>query len=96
MGRVRPLWLTRGFCPSLPLGSDGQFFLTDFDGSSCSCGPCHQYGDYFSADRSRFGCGTSLNVCASGTCVKLVVTDYGPVQQRETEKELHRVLTAPV
>lgn len=58
--------------------ADGNYFLTSFDGSTCSCGACHQYGDFFSADRQRFGCGASLNVCLGGTCVKLRVTDYGP------------------
>jgi hypothetical protein len=38
----------------------------------------HSHGNYFSADRSRFGCGAYLNVCRSGRCVKVAVTDYGP------------------
>ena len=58
--------------------SDGNYFLTSFDGSSCSCGPCYSQGDYFTADRQRFGCGAHLNVCRGSTCVKAVVIDYGP------------------
>ena len=53
-------------------------FLTSFDGSSCSCGPCHAHGDYFAADRQRFGCGAALNICRGSTCVKVAVVDYGP------------------
>jgi len=58
--------------------SNDIYFLTDFNGQSCSCGPCYQYGNYFSADRQRFGCGTSLYVCRGSKCVHLKVTDYGP------------------
>lgn len=56
----------------------GHYFLTSFDGSSCSCGPCHAHGQYFTADRQRFGCGTALHVCRGRNCVRAVVTDYGP------------------
>lgn len=65
-------------CACCGIPSNGIYFLTSFDGSSCSCGPCHAYGDYFAADRQRYGCGRHLNVCRGGNCVKLVVTDYGP------------------
>lgn len=58
--------------------ASGNYFLTTFDGSSCSCGPCHEYGPYFTADRQRFGCGAHLIVCRGGNCVKSRVTDYGP------------------
>jgi len=58
--------------------ADGLYFLTSFDGTSCSCGPCHSHGPYFAADRQRFGCFANLNVCRGGKCVKLAVTDYGP------------------
>jgi hypothetical protein len=65
-------------CACCGIPSNNLYYLTSFDGSSCSCGPCYSHGNYFAADRQRFGCGASLNVCRSGTCVKVAVTDYGP------------------
>jgi len=58
--------------------SNGVYYLTTFDGTTCSCGSCHQYGNFFAADRQRFGCGTSLHVCRNGKCLTARVTDYGP------------------
>ena len=63
-------------CSGIP--SDNTYFLTSFDGSSCSCGPCHAHGDYFAADRQRFGCGATLNICRGTNCVQATVVDYGP------------------
>jgi len=57
---------------------NGLYYLTSFDGATCSCGPCHSHGPYFAADRQRFGCFANLNVCRGGKCVKVTVTDYGP------------------
>lgn len=58
--------------------SNHSYYLTDFDGKSCSCGPCHAYSKYFTAGRQRFGCGASLYVCSGRVCVKTRVADYGP------------------
>jgi hypothetical protein len=63
-------------CSGIP--GDHSYFLTSFDGTSCSCGPCHAHGDYFAADRQRFGCGALLNICRGSKCVKVAVVDYGP------------------
>jgi len=63
-------------CSGIP--GNHQYFLTSFDGTSCSCGACHAHGDYFSADRQRFGCGAALNVCRGSKCAKVAVVDYGP------------------
>jgi len=65
-------------CACVNKPHDHKYYLTEFDGSTCSCGQCHEYGEYFAADRQRFGCGTHLHVCRNGKCVKLRVTDYGP------------------
>jgi len=43
------------------------------------------YGKWYAADKQRFRCGTSLNVCKGSRCIKLRVSDYGPscfVEQR--------------
>lgn len=63
-------------CSGIP--GDHTYFLTSFDGTSCSCGACHAHGDFFAADRQRFGCGASLNICRGSKCVKAAVVDYGP------------------
>ena len=63
-------------CTGIP--RDYKYFLTSFDGTTCSCGACHSHGDYFAADRQRFGCDTYLNVCRNSKCVKVIVRDYGP------------------
>ena len=70
-------------CTGIP--KNGNYYLTDFDGSSCACGPCHKYGEWFAADKQRFGCGAHLSVCKGWgepqetvTCVKVTVVDYGP------------------
>jgi len=65
-------------CACCQKPANGIYYLTSFDGTSCSCGSCHQYGNYFTADRQRFGCGTTLHVCRAGKCVTARVTDYGP------------------
>merc|ERR1711934_916870 len=65
-------------CACCGIPSNGHYYLTSFDGTTCSCGACHQYGPYFAADRQRYGCGTNLHVCRNGKCVKVRVTDYGP------------------
>jgi len=58
--------------------SNNLYYLTSFDGTSCSCGSCHQYGNFFAADRQRFSCGATLHVCRGTKCVTVRVTDYGP------------------
>mmetsp|Transcript_9926 Transcript_9926/g.26244 ORF Transcript_9926/g.26244 Transcript_9926/m.26244 type:complete len:239 (-) Transcript_9926:97-813(-) len=65
-------------CACTGLSPNNKYYLTRFDGKSCSCGPCHAYGEYFTADRQRFGCGTGLYVCKGTACVKTRVVDYGP------------------
>ena len=41
-------------------------------------GACHSHGEYFSADRQRYGCGNYINICRNGRCIKAYVVDYGP------------------
>lgn len=73
---IVPLRCARVLVPGIP--SNGHYFLTDFDGTSCACGQCHSHGEYFNADRQRYGCGAYLNICRSGKCVKSYTVDYGP------------------
>ncbi len=72
-------------CTGIP--SNNNYYLTDFNGQSCACGPCYKYGEWFAADKQRFGCGATLSVCKGWgeekprdtvQCVKVTVVDYGP------------------
>jgi len=63
--------------------SDDVYYLTTFGGPSepqpMSCGSHTMSGSwYYAADKSRFGCGTKLQIVANGRCVIAEVADYGP------------------
>lgn len=70
-----------GVCACAGIPSDNKYFLTAFDDgagrSSCSCGSCHMLGDWFLADKSRFGCGTRIKICRGSKCAVAGVVDFG-------------------
>jgi len=76
---------SQGACSNIP--KDNAYFLTSFCDKSVSCPPGTLSGwgmtcnSYYSADRQRFGCGSTIQCCCtkkSGVCANLRVIDFGP------------------
>eukprot|EP01012_Entosiphon_sulcatum_P053714 TRINITY_DN7396_c0_g1_i1.p1 TRINITY_DN7396_c0_g1~~TRINITY_DN7396_c0_g1_i1.p1 ORF type:complete len:183 (-),score=21.24 TRINITY_DN7396_c0_g1_i1:56-604(-) len=101
-------------CCCCDIPANHQYYLTSFcestDHESLACGgTCDTYrGQYFTADRQRFGCGKTLTIChppnataTDGTvkgdyaCLRATVRDAGPGQSVE-QRANHPIIDASV
>ena len=68
---------SNGMCTNIP--ADNKYYLTSFCDSSVACGAFSgDCNEYYSADYSRFGCGSIISCCQGSDCLNLKVIDGGP------------------
>eukprot|EP01031_Cornospumella_fuschlensis_P029454 gene29454-35552_t len=66
-----------GMCSDIP--SNNEYYLTSFCDKSVACGSFSgNCNEWYSADYSRFGCGSMISCCKGSNCVNLKVIDGGP------------------
>jgi len=68
---------SNGMCTNIP--ADSKYYLTSFCDKSVACGAFSgNCNEYYSADYSRFGCGSIISCCQGSDCLNLKVIDGGP------------------
>ena len=68
---------SNGMCTNIP--GDHKYYLTSFCDKSVACGSFSgNCNEYYSADYSRFGCGSIISCCQGSDCLNLKVIDGGP------------------